>query len=84
MRKITFHSFSMGDVDDPELYAAAPIWDWQQTEQGKWVMSHCADPQYSVGPDVNSFGYRVRLYGQLDDQDAVFFELKWGNVAKLA
>jgi hypothetical protein len=80
MRKITFHSFVMGDVDDIDIYAAQPIYEWQQTEQGRWVMEHCQDPQYIVNPDAQSWGHRVVLYGQLADQDATFFELKWGQV----
>jgi hypothetical protein len=81
MQKITFHTFAMGDVDDPEIYAAQPIWEWQQTEQGKWVMEHCADPQYSVGADPVTWGHRVKLYGDLNDKDATFFQLKWGQFA---
>ncbi len=79
MPKIKFHSFNMGDVDDVDIYVAQPIWEWQQTEQGKWVMEHCADPKYSVGPDGQSWGHRVVLYGELEDQDAVFYQLKWGK-----
>ena len=82
MRKITFHTFRMGDVEDPEIYAAQPIYEWQQTEQGKWVMEHCADPVYNIGPDPSYLGYKITLWGELKDEDAVFHELKWGsNVA---
>ena len=30
------HEFRLGDVEDPEIYAAQPIWEWQQTEAGAW------------------------------------------------
>ena len=79
MRRITFHTFTMGDVDDPEIYAAQPIWEWQQTEQGQWVMQHCRDPKYTIGPDGSSWGHCVRLYGEVEDQAATFFQLKWGK-----
>jgi hypothetical protein len=69
----------MGDVEDPEIYAAEPILKWQSTEQGQWVMSHCADPAYQIGPDPHYMGYKITLYGDLNDQDAVFHELKWGQ-----
>jgi len=85
MRQVVFHSFRMGDVEDPEIYAAQPIYEWQQTEHGKWVMSNCADPTYRIGPDPNYMGYKITLYGELTDQDAVFHELKWGShVVKMA
>ena len=76
-----FHTFVLGDVDDPDIYAAQPIWEWQQTEQGQWVMAHCPDPRYSIGPDGASWGHRVSLYGDLSDVDTTFFQLKWGNHA---
>jgi hypothetical protein len=79
MRNVIFHTFTMGDVDDLDIYVAQPIWEWQQTEQGQWVMAHCRDPRYSHSPDENSWGHRVRLYGELEEQDAVFHQLKWGN-----
>ena len=69
----------MGDVEDPEIYVAQPIYEWQQTEKGKWCMENSVDPQYTIGADANSWGHRVTLYGGLEDKDAVFFELKWGS-----
>ena len=69
----------MGDVDDPEIYAAAPIIAWQKTDQGQWVMEHCTDPQYRFCQDPQSWGHRVELFGELDDKHAVIFLLKWGT-----
>ena len=31
------HTIKMGDVEDPDLYVADPIWKWQQTEEGQWI-----------------------------------------------
>lgn len=85
MRQVLFHSFCMGDVEDPEIYVAQPIYEWQQTEHGQWVMTHCLDPTYNIGPDPDSMGYRITLSGELTDENAVFHELKWGsNVRTLA
>jgi hypothetical protein len=30
----------MGDVEDPELYAAAPIIEWEKSEKGQWLHEH--------------------------------------------
>ena len=43
IHNIVVHRFSLSDVEDPELYAAQPIWEWQQTETGKWVMEHAVE-----------------------------------------
>jgi hypothetical protein len=79
MKQYVFHVFSMGDVDDPEIYAAMPINEWQGTEKGKWVMKHCPDPQFRIGSDAQSWGHKVSIYGPLEDKDAVLYMLKWGN-----
>lgn len=79
MHRVTFHSFIMGDVDDVDIYVAQPIYEWQQTEQGQWVMTHCKDPLYTINPDGQSWGHRVILYGELEDRDATYFKLRWGQ-----
>jgi hypothetical protein len=56
------HKMKLGDVEDPDIYAAAPIWDWQQTEHGKWVMKNGFDPTYSVTTDYQAFGYIVAIH----------------------
>jgi hypothetical protein len=78
MQKITFHTFGMGDVEDPELYAAQPLYEWQQTDQGQWVMEHCSDPQYIIRPDLNTFGHRIIVHGEVEDQLATEYLLRWG------
>jgi hypothetical protein len=58
-RELEVHTFQMGDVDDPDLYAAEPLWQWQQSEFGQWVMKNAADtPTWHRMADPTSFGYR--------------------------
>ena len=77
MKTVVFHSIRMGDVEDPELYAAQPIYEWQQTDQGKWVMENCPDPKFNVSGDPATFGFRIDLYGDIEDIKATEFYLKW-------
>ena len=47
IHKIVVHQFYMGDVEDPDIYAAEPIWNWEKSEQGqflKWILL----PAYSL------------------------------------
>jgi hypothetical protein len=37
LKSCIVHTFKLSDVDDVDLYAAEPIYNWQQTEVGKWV-----------------------------------------------
>jgi hypothetical protein len=72
------HTFKMDYVEDPYLYAASPIWEWQQTEQGKWVMENVIEPPvFHIDIDVHSTGYRVWIEGKLSPKAGTFFKLKY-------
>lgn len=72
-----FHKFTLSDVEDPEIYAANPILDWQKTEMGTWVMQHCTDTAYSITTNFDTYGYQVVIYGNLSNNDATYFTLKY-------
>jgi hypothetical protein len=72
------HEFTLGDVEDPYLYAGFPISEWQQTEHGKWVMANVTEqPVFHITPDPTTFGYRVVITGELNSQAATYFTLKY-------
>ena len=67
----------MGDVEDPELYAALPLGEFMHTEKGQWIRDNCQDPQYIIRPDPHTYGTRVIVYGEVEDQAATEYFLKW-------
>ena len=77
---VIVHRFKMSDVEDPELYAAQPIWEWQQTEKGKWVMKHSVDsPVWHRHMDVSIYGYEYAITAKLKGADFTYYTLKWGS-----
>ena len=58
-KEVVVHTFTMGDVEDPDIYIASPISDWQQTDHGSWVMKHGRDPTYHLMSDPINFGHKV-------------------------
>jgi hypothetical protein len=77
--KTVFHQLRMGDVEDPYLYAAAPIYEWQQSEQGQWCMAHGGvDMTFLCFPATDQWGYTVTIYGDLSEEDHTYFQLRWG------
>ena len=75
---IVFKELTMGDVEDPELYAASPILDWQKSEQGQWVMEHATEqPYFRIMPDIQSYGYKIQIYGKLSEADEIIYRLKY-------
>ncbi len=79
MVKITFHTFGMGDVEDPELYASLPLGEFMDTDKGQWIRDNCQDPQYIIRPDPHTYGTRVIVYGEVEDKQAVEWILRWGR-----
>ena len=77
---VLVHSFPMGDVEDPDLYAAGPLWDWQESEAGVWVMAHAEDKPYWVRrTDPYNYGFKYYIFARLQESDQVYWQLKWGN-----
>jgi hypothetical protein len=68
----------MSDVEDPYLYAAFPIHEWQQTEKGRWAMENSiGEIVFHCVPDPELYGYRVDITGALEEKDFTYFKLKW-------
>lgn len=81
MTKLVVHEFNMGDVEDIEIYAAEPIYQWQQTEKGKWVMQHSINPPtWYQGLDPTMYGWRIRIVAEFSDKDLTYYTLKWASV----
>ena len=79
-RDVCVHEFSMGDVDDFAIYVADPIYQWQQSESGSWIMDHAeTEPYWIHNTDMNTFGHRVKIMARLSEQNETFWRLKWGG-----
>ena len=74
------HTFSMGDVDDPILYAAQPLIEWQNSEPGKWIMEHAVEtPMWHRQQDAMNWGHTFAVTAKLKAKDYSYFLLKWGE-----
>ena len=75
---ICVHEFNMGDVEDPDLYAAQPIWEWQESEAGKFVMEHAVEKPYWIRQvDHHSYGHKYKIIARLSEPNQTFFRLKF-------
>lgn len=75
MNTFVLHEFTMGDVEDPHIYVAAPIYEWQQTDQGKWAMEHGTNIKYHISPDDYSYGHKVKITGEFKNKHETFLRL---------
>ena len=80
IHKVVVHRFQLGDVDDPDLYAAEPLWKWQESEQGKFVMEHAVDkPVWHRQIDHQTYGHLYVIVAELEAKKLSEFYLRWGN-----
>ena len=76
--KVLVHKFNLGDVEDPEIYAAEPILEFERTEQGQWLVENSYKQMtYDIVADPSTFAYKVVLHAWLNEKDLTFYKLKW-------
>jgi hypothetical protein len=74
--KYVLHKFTLTDVENLEIYAAQPIYEWQQTPEGKFCMEKATDIEWHTYVDHEIFGHRVVITGYLSGKHATFWALK--------
>ena len=68
----------MGDVDDPYLYAAFPISEWEKTEEYHWLKSQLPEGEDMVFfCDAHYFGFIIRVYAPLSGRALTYYNLKY-------
>ena len=77
---VVVHRFKMGDVEDPDLYAAEPLMDWQKSEMGIWVMAKAVQiPEWHRHNNPASYHTEYAVVAKLKGVDHTFWTLKWSN-----
>ena len=78
--RIVFHTFLVSDSEDPDLYAADPLWKWQNSDEGKFVMEHANDkPEWHRQVDYQHYGYRYSITAVLEEKKLTEYYLKFGK-----
>ncbi len=79
-KEVVVHEFSMGDVEDPDLYAAQPLYDWEHSDIGQWVMKNAADTAtwYRMADPI-SYGYKYQIRAKLMGPSLTEWLLRYGK-----
>lgn len=81
MIKLIVKTLKVGDVEDPEIYLGAVAHDWLQTEHGKYVKEKARDLTYNLAQvDYDYYGFQYYITALFEDEEAVIYKLKFGNV----
>ncbi len=76
--KQVVHTIKMSDVEDPDLLVSAPIWEWQQTEAGKWIMENSmVTPSWNRHLDPMTYGYSYNIVAYLTPKQLTYWKLKY-------
>lgn len=77
MKRVLVTEFFIAESDDLMVTVAQPLWDWEQTAQGKWIQEHGTQTEFRIVPDFNIVGHKVLISSLLSDSDFTFFKLRW-------
>ena len=78
--KTIVHRFFV-DLDiDTGIYVGTDIYDWEQSEMGKWVIENSLDkPTLVTHEDITTYRMNCAIVAFLLDRDHTFFQLKWNT-----
>jgi hypothetical protein len=82
LREVVFHKIKMGDVDDPDLMVADPIWKWQQSDAGRFVMEN-AYPESARWERIispNRWGWLYLIIAKMEERKLTEYYLRWGPI----
>lgn len=78
--EIVVHRFRVGDVEDPDLYAAQPLWEWEQSEMGQWVMTNAVEvPRWVHQLEQNTYSMQYAIIARFKPIDITYFIMRWGT-----
>jgi hypothetical protein len=78
IHKVVVHRFRMGDVEDPDLYASQPMYEWEKSEAGQFVMKHAVDtPEWHRHLDQFSYGHEYAIVAELEKKKISEFYLRF-------
>lgn len=80
IHKVVVHRFRVSDSDDADLYAAQPLWEWQNSEQGKFIIANAVDkPIWQKQLDHSTYSYDFAIIAELTKSKLSEFYLRWGK-----
>jgi hypothetical protein len=77
---VTVYEFVLSGVEDPDLFAAEPLWKWQNSDAGQWVMKNAVEtPSWHRMADPMTYGVRFVIRAKLQGAALTEFLLRYGN-----
>ena len=78
LHKVVVHKFFVHATEDPVLHAGEPLWEWEQSEAGKFVMKNAHEkPIWHKQINSSHFGYDFCIVAILEKKKLAEFYLKF-------
>lgn len=72
------HIIQMGDCEDSDLFVSQPIYEWQQTEKGKYIMENsCPEPMWVRSINYSTYGYEYTIKAYLTPEQLTYYKLRF-------
>lgn len=79
-KEVVVHRFKIGDVEDPDLNAAQPLWEWEKSEQGQWVMERALEtPYWSRHLSPMDYYHQYAIVAKFDTKTLTEYYLRFGK-----
>lgn len=81
IHKVVVHRFKIFEFEEPDLHAAEPIWKWQNSDEGKFVLEHAiSTPEYRSQIDHIGLGYEYAIIAELEKKKLSEFYLRFDKL----
>lgn len=77
---ILLHKFRIGNEDDPEVYAAEALYQWEKSSAGQWAMKNSVStPTWVIRQHSPTFESIMHIRGEFSESDATMYHLMYTN-----
>lgn len=81
IHKVVVYRFRVSDSEDPDLYAAEPLFRWQNSDSGKFIMEHAiTTPEWHRNVNPSTLSYDYIIVAEIEKKKLSEFYLRWGKV----
>ena len=72
------HRFSLGDVEDPEIYCDTAIFEWmEKSPAGRYCKDNSKNLFRKISQDDFGYGFQVDVFADFEDKELTFYALKY-------
>lgn len=80
IKSFVVHKFKVSDVEDPDLYAAEPLYEWEKSEKGEWIMKNAYEtPEWHRHLNHLSYSYEYLIRAKFKGPTITEYLLRYHN-----